>query len=136
MRTNSGSMNRRIPHHIFRHKVILVTTIMILSIAFTLASFQYQRFGPEYGYLGNECKPECLVLKLNGGWPLPYVFDRMGISVMNVLHIEDEVRLVPFFIDIGFYAVTIFSIVICSRWLIQMRSNSIHHIVSEREQME
>lgn len=78
--------------------------IILLSITFTLLSFGYQRFGPEVGYLGADCKPDCEILKLNAGWPVPYVFDSMGVSVINLLHLEDEFRLPPFIIDIVFYA--------------------------------
>ena len=77
--------------------------IILLSFTFTLLSFGYQRFGPEVGYLGADCKPECEIQKLNAGWPLPYVFDSMGVSVINVLHLEDEFRLTPFVIDVAFY---------------------------------
>jgi hypothetical protein len=75
-------------------------------------SFLYQRSGPEVGYLGADCKPDCVVLKLNAGWPLPYVFDSMGVSVLNVLHLEDEFRLIPFIIDSVFYAVVLYLIML------------------------
>ena len=87
-----------------------VITILFLSITFTLLSFGYQCFGPEVGYLGADCRPDCSILKRNAGWPLPYVFDNMGVSVINVLHLEDEFRLTPFMIDVVFYT-GVFSLV-------------------------
>jgi hypothetical protein len=86
-------------------KLRWILIILLVSITFTLLSFSYQRFGPEVGYLGADCRPDCEVLKLNAGWPLPFVFDSMGVSVINVLHLEDEFRPTPFIIDIGFYTV-------------------------------
>lgn len=110
-------MIRKLLTFIFKNNFILVITIALLATVFTLVSFKYQRFGPEYGYLGNECKPDCVVFKLNGGWPYPYAFDRMGVSVMNDLDplIEDEFRLVPFVFDILFYCGLLFIVVLCLR---------------------
>ena len=87
-----------------KNKPSWIIIILSLSISFTLLSFSYQRFGPEVGYLGADCRPDCEVLILNAGWPLPFVFDSMGVSVINVLHLEDEFRPIPFILDISFYA--------------------------------
>jgi hypothetical protein len=88
---------------LLEHKALVVVLILFLSCGCTLASYGCQRFGPEYGYLGNECKPDCKVLKRNAGWPLAYVYDRMGVSVMHSLGIEDEFRVLPFAIDLLLY---------------------------------
>ena len=84
-----------------------IILILIISITITMLTFSYQRFGPEIGYLGADCKPDCAILILNAGWPLPYVFDSMGVSVINQLHLEDQFRPVPFILDILFYAVVL-----------------------------
>jgi hypothetical protein len=113
-------MGRKILTFIFKNNIILVITIALLASVFTLASYEYQRFGPEYGYRGSECKPDCVVFKLNAGWPFPYVFDSLGISVMDNLGAEDEFREVPFVLDIFFYSCLLFIIV---HFLRQVRSN-------------
>ena len=88
-----------------RTKFLLLLISLSLALAFTLISFQIQRFGPEFGFLGSDCQPNCLLFKLNAGWPWPFFFDRMGVSVLNVLGSEDEFRLLPFVVDVGFYGV-------------------------------
>jgi hypothetical protein len=93
-------------------KLQRLVIILLLSITFTLLSFSYQRFGPEIGYLGADCRPDCEVHKLNAGWPLPYIFDSMGVSVINVLHLEDEFRPAPFIIDIILYAAVLILVTI------------------------
>jgi hypothetical protein len=65
-------------------------------------------------------EPECAVFKLNAGWPFPYVFDILGISVIDNLGAEDEFRVVPFVLDIFFYSSLLFSIV---HFLREVRSN-------------
>ena len=97
-----------------------------LSLALALLSYAYQRQGPEFGVFGNVCGPEqdqlCLRPLLNAGFPWGYVFDNSAISVHNQLTpvIEDEVRLVPFFMDVGFYGFCILVLSISAKRFIGM----------------
>jgi hypothetical protein len=93
-----------------------VVLIFFISLVITLASFRVQRFGPEYGYLGSECKPDCKVMKRNAGWPVPYVYDRMGVSVMDELGVEDEFRLIPFIFDLVIYFVALIVVAAFARY--------------------
>jgi hypothetical protein len=112
------SFGNALPHLNKRDILVLAIILFFLALTTTILSFRIQRFGPEVGYLGSDCRPECLLLKLNAGWPWPYVFDSMGISVLNALGSEDEFRVLPFLLDLVFYGVVFLTsgLLIAAAW--------------------
>lgn len=68
-----------------------------------------ERRGPDHGVycaIGkvNGIDVYCPELKLNGGWPAPFLFDVPGVSVEWTLSIgEDDFRMGPFVANVAFY---------------------------------
>jgi hypothetical protein len=86
-------------------RLVIIAVGFIGAIALTLLSSNKQQVGPELGIFGNSCGPGenevCYEPILNGGFPVPYLFDNPGISVRGSLHFfEDEIRVLPFLIDV------------------------------------
>jgi hypothetical protein len=87
----------------------------ILALVFAaicaLASARLERKGPDHGVYCALGKVDgydiyCPELKLSGGWPAPFLFDRPGISVEGKLSfIEDDFRFWPFLASVSFYLV-------------------------------
>lgn len=78
------------------------------ALALALLSSKIERTGPELAEYGNLCGPSgnspCLGPVLKGGFPFAYLFDAPGVSVVGKLSFgDDDVRPVPFFIDLGMY---------------------------------
>ena len=89
-----------------------VLRLMLLSVGAALWAFGssvIERHGPDYGIycaLGTIEGVDvlCPKLKLNGGWPAPYLFDTPGVSREGRLaFVEDEFRPWPFVADLSFY---------------------------------
>lgn len=68
-----------------------------------------ERRGPDHGVycaIGkvNGVEVYCPELKLNGGWPAPFLYDNPGVSVEWKLSIgEDDFRAGPFVANLTFY---------------------------------
>jgi hypothetical protein len=84
------------------------------TLAFVLAllSVEIERVGPEQGVYSNLCGPKadqlCYKQLLNGGFPVPYLFDAPGISVEDQLaFFEDRFRPGAFAIDVAIYFVLV-----------------------------
>lgn len=86
---------------------LALATILAAGLAFM--SSIIERRGPDHGVycaIGkvNGVDVYCPELKLNGGWPAPFLFDRPGVSVEWKLSIgEDDFRAGPYLADAAFY---------------------------------
>ena len=81
--------------------VLAATLLAALSVL-------VQRRGPELAATGNLCGPRmdeiCWAPRVNGGFPLPFLFDNPGVSVPDQLGIgEDDFRWPPFLADVLFW---------------------------------
>ncbi len=86
------------------------------ALALALLSSEIERAGPELAHYGNLCgassSEPCMKPVLNGGFPFAYLFDAPGVSVEGKLSfVEDQLRPVPFFIDVAVYFAVILLIV-------------------------
>ena len=78
---------------------------MLVALGLTLASVRVERVGPAPDAWSQElCAPEphhpCAEGVLRGGFPIAYLLDRPGISVMGKLaFVEDLFRPVAFVVD-------------------------------------
>ena len=83
--------------------------IVILAAGLAFMSSAIERRGPDHGVycaIGkvNGLDVYCPELKLNGGWPAPFLFDTPGVSMEWKLSIgEDDFRVAPYLADIAFY---------------------------------
>jgi len=82
--------------------------LLQLALLLTAISSNVERTGPELAAYGNLCGPTkdqlCMKPRLNGGFPLAYLFDAPGISVEGQLSFgEDEFRTAPFVFDLVVY---------------------------------
>jgi hypothetical protein len=73
-----------------------------------LWTVRFRRFGPEQAAYGNLCGPSgddlCMEPRLNGGWPLGYLYDAPGVSIERSLgFFEDRFRLLPFLVDAALF---------------------------------
>lgn len=72
-----------------------------------------ERRGPDHGVycaIGkvNGVEVYCPELKLNGGWPAPFLYDTPGVSVEWKLSIgEDDFRPGPYMANLAFYLLTL-----------------------------
>lgn len=78
------------------------------ALVLTLLSSSFERLGPELAQYGNLCgvsqSDPCTKPRLNGGLPLPYLFDAPDVSVEGKLSFgEDEFRAAPFVVDMAVY---------------------------------
>jgi hypothetical protein len=82
-----------------------IIPVILAGLGLVLLSFTYQTFGPEQKIVGTECPiiRECVRPVKGGGFPVQYVVDVPGISVRDVLGLEDEFRTWPFLADLCFY---------------------------------
>ena len=85
-------------------------TALALLAAIVLAAFSVlvQRVGPEQAVTGNLCGPQqdelCRAPRVNGGFPLAFLFDNPGVSVPDQLGVgEDDFRWLPFLADVLFW---------------------------------
>ena len=84
------------------------------AVPVALWTVRFQRFGPEQAAYGNLCGPAgddlCMEPRLNGGWPLGFLFDTPGVSRERVLaFFEDRFRLAPFLIALALYWALLFA---------------------------
>ena len=96
------------PRRTARRRVAGVAGTLLLALVLTLGSCGVQRLGPEQAAYGNLCGPSmdqlCMRPRLNGGWPLGYMFDTPGVSVEGSLAWPDDpVRTIPFLVDLAFF---------------------------------
>ena len=93
-------------------KIKMVIVSMIIGIGLTCASFACQQMGPEIGVYGNMCEDQpqdlCYDELLGAGFPVHYVLDQPGISVMYRINMEDNFRIVPFLLDFLFYCAIVY----------------------------
>lgn len=82
----------------------------LLAALIAMCSLAVQRLGPDHGIycaLGKSVEGYdiyCPRPKLNAGWPAPFLFDKLGISVEGALFpIEDDFRRGPFVANLAFY---------------------------------
>lgn len=83
--------------------------ILVVAVALAALSVRIERVGPELAETGNLCGPRmdeiCRAPRLNGGFPLAYLFDVPTVSVPDQLGLgEDDFRPVPFVADVLCYA--------------------------------
>jgi hypothetical protein len=86
----------------FDLKINAFVISLAVGVSLTFASYGYQPFSSGIPFK-SECPPNGNVLA--GGFPIPYVEDVMGVSVMCYLGAEDDVLFLPFLLDVLFYAV-------------------------------
>jgi hypothetical protein len=86
---------------------------LVLGIGLASASFSFQRTGPSIGIYGTECKDQphghCYGPLLGAGFPLQYVLDVPGVSVVGQLGYEDGFFLYSYFLDAAFFAILVFA---------------------------
>lgn len=108
-----------------------VLVFFLVSFLLTLTSFTYQWY--DEGEFGTECEQRilydqpCLVPVLRGGFPLAYVIDAAGISVMGVLEepvIVDDFLPIAFLLDILIYFLLLTGIWYWVRYLGKNRQES------------
>jgi hypothetical protein len=94
--------------------------VLALSVGLTLAllSSLIQRFGPEELPYGNLCSGTgnelCMEPVLNGGFPIPFLFDAPGVSRERQLAlVEDDLRKLPFVLDVAIYSFTLLLVGFC-----------------------
>lgn len=81
----------------------------LVAALLALGSSYVERRGPDHGVycsIGkvNGVEVYCPELKLNGGWPAPFLFDRAGVSVeWKLTFVEDDFRGWSFVADMAFY---------------------------------
>ncbi len=100
-------------------KQLFFLLALALAVALALSTALYQRHGPFMGVFGNMCGPAeggqlCIAPVLQGGWPLPYLFDNPGVSVRDTLSLEDKLDFGFFLLDVWFFAGTILTL---RQWL-------------------
>jgi hypothetical protein len=81
---------------------------LLVAIVLAAASVGVQRHGPETGVSGAFCGPTgdapCERPLLNGGFPVGFLYDRLGVPVEDYLALgEDQFRPLSFLIDVVFY---------------------------------
>ena len=102
--------------------VRLVGIAFMMAVTLALLSVLIQRIGPELVEYGNLCGPTsndpCYEPVLKGGFPLAYLFDTPGISVVGKLSfIEDTLHPGALLMDItAYFAVIMLSISGASRY--------------------
>ena len=82
---------------------------LLIGLGLALLSVHVQRNGPEQVVYSNLCGPAtdqlCYKPVLNGGFPLPFLYDRAGVSREDQLaFVEDRFRAMPFLLDVGIFA--------------------------------
>jgi hypothetical protein len=79
----------------------------LVGLCTTFLSFAYQPIGPVIRQHGTECIPleDCFAPVRGGGFPMQFVVDNPGVSIPDLLGIEDEFRLWAFVLDVIFYFV-------------------------------
>jgi hypothetical protein len=94
-----------------------VILLVALSFFLSIASYYYQWY--DEGEFGTECEERilydepCLVPLLRGGFPIAYVFDAPGVSVMNSIDepfIIDRVSIVAFLANVAVYAIFLYGL--------------------------
>ena len=98
--------------------------LLAAALALTLLSSNLERTGPGLAQYGNLCgashNDPCLEPRLNGGFPLAYLFDAPGVSVERKLSFaEDEFRAMSFVLDLAVY---IAIILLATRPLVRFQS--------------
>jgi hypothetical protein len=91
-------------------KASLPIWILFVAILIAAGSVTYQQDGPFMGVHGNMCGPAeggqlCIAPVLQGGWPVPFLFDSPTLSVPDTLFIEDDMNWGFFCVDVVFYIV-------------------------------
>ena len=96
-------MNQQFRFPVLR-SIVLSVVVLILAVSLTILSFISQ--GSEQINVGNLCgvnqDEPCLVSIPKAGWPLPYLVDQIGTSVMGALGFEDF-QIIAFLLDILFF---------------------------------
>jgi hypothetical protein len=97
-----------------------------LGVTLALLSSFIECLGPEEAPYGNLCGSSgnefCMEPVLNGGFPLPYLFDMPGVSRERYLgFFEDHLRKVPFVLDVAFFS---FACLLVGRLSRRMRSST------------
>jgi hypothetical protein len=92
-----------------------VALSVLVGLGIGLLSVRVQRTGPEQVVYSNLCGPAmdqlCYKPVLNGGFPLPFLYDRAGVSREDQLaFVEDRFRWLPFLADLVLYAAVMFGI--------------------------
>jgi hypothetical protein len=88
---------------------------LLVGLGLALLSVNVQRKGPEQVVYSNLCGPAtdqlCYKPVLNGGFPLPFLYDRAGVSREDQLaFVEDRFRAMPFLLDVCIYAAVVFAL--------------------------
>jgi hypothetical protein len=111
--------------------VVRICLALGLAVTLALLSSLIQRFGPEelpYGNLcGRAANELCMEPVLNGGFPLPFLFDSPGVSVERQLAFgEDDLRTPPFVLNVVvyFFALLLINILVASAPLRSKRNKS------------
>lgn len=108
------------------HPVKLSAAVIIAAVL-AFASSMIERYGPDHGVycaLGkiNGIEVYCPKLKLNGGWPAPFMYDQPGVSVEGQLFIaEDDFRGGPYIANISFYFLILLGLDTVATWLWRRR---------------
>jgi hypothetical protein len=96
---------------------------LVAAVALALLSVFVERVGPAPASWRDEsCSPfplhPCDEGVLQGGWPLAYLLDKPGISVMAELGlVEDRFHPVPFFLNVAVY----WALLLGAVWLLGAR---------------
>jgi len=103
-----------------------ILTTSLLGMVLTIASVSYQK--TYLGVVGNLCQittdnPSglCYEPLPAGGFPLSYLYDRGGISVVGQLGPEDNFHLLPFIINMAIYSLSVFVIFLSYKNLLTNR---------------
>jgi hypothetical protein len=87
-----------------------------MAACLALLSAMIERRGPDHGVycaIGkiNGVDVYCPELKLNGGWPAPFLYDTPGVSVEWKLSVgEDDFRAGPYMANFAFYLLILLAV--------------------------
>jgi hypothetical protein len=87
-----------------------------MAAGLALLSAMIERRGPDHGVycaIGkvNGVEVYCPELKLNGGWPAPFLYDTPGVSIEWQLSIgEDDFRTGPYIANFAFYLLILLAV--------------------------
>jgi hypothetical protein len=98
---------------------------LVLGIGLASASYYYQRTGPSIGIYGTECAEPphgyCYGPLLGAGFPLQFVLDVPGVSIIGRLGYEDDFLLPFYFLDAAFFGMGVFAISWLGRRIVMIR---------------
>ena len=92
---------------LLKFRVAVVWVIVTLAVFLTGCSFLLQRMGPSIGVYGTECPDQpgglCMGHLLGAGFPIQYMLDQPGVSIVGEISFGDQLMLHLFLADVAIY---------------------------------